>query len=157
MCAGSVSSSFPLKIADPRVLSIKPMMDFSVVVLPAPLRPIKQTITPLATTIKMSCSTWLDPYQAFRLLTCSMRSVLPLAKIDALYRFIPANLLGRALREQLTVVKHQDTIANPKHQFHFVLDQNHRAFTGELHDQVHHRPGFFRAHSGGRIIKQQQA
>src|SRR4029078_9195321 len=132
------------------------MMDLSVVVLPAPLRPIRHTISPLATSIEISCNTWLEPYQAFRLLTCNMRSVLPLAKIDALYRFIPANLLRRALREQLAMVQHQDTIADSKHQFHFVLDQNDRSFAGELHDQVHHGPGFLRTHSCGRLVQQEQ-
>ena len=36
--AGWLNSSSSLNMADPRVLSIKPMMDFKVVVLPAPLR-----------------------------------------------------------------------------------------------------------------------
>src|ERR1700733_11034726 len=116
-------------MAEPRVLSSRPMIDFRVVVLPAPLRPIRQTISPLATSMLMSCSTWLAPYQAFRLLICNIRSVLPLAKIDTLDRFVAANLGGRPLRQQLTMMQDQDTIANPEHQFHLVLDQDDRAFT----------------------------
>src|ERR1700687_6149411 len=100
-------------MTDPRVLSIRPMMDFNVVVLPAPLRPIRQTISPLATSILMSCSTWVAPYQALTLLICNIRSVLPLAKIDPLHRLVLADLGRRSLRQQFAVVQHQDTIADP--------------------------------------------
>src|SRR5258708_33342623 len=132
------------------------MMDFNVVVFPAPLRPIRQTISPLATSILMSCSTWLALYQALRFSTCSIRSVLPLAKIDPLYRFVLANLRRCSLRKELAVMQHQDAVTDAHDQFHLVLDQNDGALTGEFHDQVHHPPGFFRAHSGGRLVKQQQ-
>ena len=97
-------------------------MDLSVVVLPAPLRPIRHTISPLATSIEMFCSTWLEPYQAFRLLICNMRSVLPLPKIDPLYRLVLPNLLRCPLRQQLAMVQHQDAIAYSEHQLHLVLD-----------------------------------
>src|SRR5260221_6927468 len=109
------------------------MMDFRVVVLPAPLRPIRQTISPLATSMLMSCNTWLEPYQAFRLLTCNIRSVLPLAKIDPLHRLVLANLQGRSFRQQFAMMQHQDTVANPQHEFHLVLDQDDRALAGEFH------------------------
>src|ERR1700722_5885674 len=144
-CAGWSSNSLPLNVAEPFVLSIRPMIDFRVVVLPAPLRPIRQTISPLATSILMSCNTWLAPYQALRLLICSIGSVLPLAKIDPLHRFVAANLLRRALGEQFAMMQHQDAVADAQHQFHLVFDQNDGAFARELHDQVHHDAGFFRA------------
>src|SRR6202030_4546968 len=148
-------------MTDPRVLSIRPMMDFKVVVLPAPLRPIRQTISPLATSRLISCSTWLAPYQAFRLLTCNIRScnirsMLPLAQIDPLHRFVLAHLRWRSLCQELAVVQHQDTIADPQHQLHLVLDQDDRPFAGELHDQIHHDAGFLRTHAGSRLVKQQQ-
>src|SRR5690606_35372331 len=48
-----------------------PMMDFSVVVLPAPLRPSNVT-TSLGFTTKLTpCRTWLSPYQASRSRTAS--------------------------------------------------------------------------------------
>src|SRR5258708_32593294 len=132
-------------MADPRVRSIRPMMDFGVVVLPAPLRPLRQTISPLAPSMLMSCSTWLAPYQALRLLTCNIRSVLPLAKVDPLHRFVLANLRRCSLRQQLAMVQHQDAVADPEYQFHLVLDQNDGPFAGEFHDEIHHDAGFFRA------------
>src|ERR1700733_14929275 len=144
-CAGWSSNSLPLNVADPRVLSIRPMIDFRVVVLPAPLRPIRQTISPFATSILMSWMAWLAPYQAFRLLICNIRSVLPLAQIDPLDRLVLANFRGCAFREQLAVMQHQDTIADAEHQLHLVFDQDDRPLGGELDDQIHHGAGFFRA------------
>src|ERR1700687_1859324 len=144
-------------MTDPRVLSIRPMMDFSVVVLPAPWRPIRQTISPLATSILMSCSAWLAPYQAFRLQSSNIRSVLPLAKIDPLHCLVLANLRRCPFRKQLAMVQYQDTIADAQYHFHLVLDQNDRPFGGQLHNKVHHGPGFFRTHSRGRLVEQQQA
>src|SRR6202021_3542630 len=121
-----LNSSLPLNRTDPRVLSSRPMMDFKVVVLPAPLRPIRQTISPLATSRLMSCSTWLAPYQALRLPTCNIRSVLPLAQIDPLHRLVLAHLPRRSFRQPFALVQHQDTVADPEHQLHLVLDQDNR-------------------------------
>src|ERR1700692_1144965 len=100
------------------------MMDFRVVVLPAPLRPIRQTISPLATSMLMACSTWLAPYQAFRLLICNIRSVLPLAKIDAFHGFVLTDFRRRAFGQPLAMVQHQDAVADAQHQLHLVLDQD---------------------------------
>src|SRR6516165_2625087 len=41
-----------------------PMMDFRVVVLPAPLRPSSVTTSPANTSKLAPCSTWDSPYQA---------------------------------------------------------------------------------------------
>src|SRR3954465_3729090 len=46
-----------------------PMIDFMVVVLPAPLRPSSVTTSPGITSKVMPCRTWLSPYQASRPLT----------------------------------------------------------------------------------------
>src|ERR1700704_4787184 len=114
---------------------MSPMMDFKVVVLPAPLRPIRQTISPLPTSIVISCSTWLEPYQALRFSTCSIGSVLPVAKIDPLDRFILTHLRRCPLRQQFAVMQHQNPVADPHHQLHLVLDQNDGALTREFYDQ----------------------
>jgi len=44
----------------------RPMIDFIVVVLPAPLRPSKVTTSPSRTSKSTPCRMWLSPYQAFR-------------------------------------------------------------------------------------------
>src|SRR3954469_684478 len=43
-----------------------PMMDFIVVVLPAPLRPSSVTTSPGNTSKLIPCRTWDSPYQAWR-------------------------------------------------------------------------------------------
>src|SRR5262249_12782962 len=123
------------------------MIDFKVVVLPAPLRPIRQTISPLATSMLTSCSAWLAPYHAFSLLIPSIRSMLPLAEIDPLHGLVLPNLLRRPFGQQFTVVKNQDAIADPKHELHLVLDQDDRSLARELDDQGHHGASFLWAHS----------
>src|SRR5487761_2183591 len=44
----------------------RPMIDFMVVVLPAPLRPSNVTTSPSCTLKSTPCRMWLSPYQAFR-------------------------------------------------------------------------------------------
>src|SRR5438093_12013413 len=51
-----------------------PMIDFMVVVLPAPLRPTSVTSSPLRTSRSTPCSTWDSPYDACSLLTESSDS-----------------------------------------------------------------------------------
>src|SRR5262249_28061301 len=46
-----------------------PMIDFSVVVLPAPLRPSSVTTSPALTSKLMPCRMWDSPYQASRFCT----------------------------------------------------------------------------------------
>src|SRR5882757_1243600 len=48
-----------------------PMTDFSVVVLPAPLRPSRVTTSPDFTSKLMPCRIWDSPYQASRFSTAS--------------------------------------------------------------------------------------
>src|SRR3712207_3653342 len=63
---GILIVSRPSKVTEPRRLPMMPMIDFSVVVLPAPLRPSSVTTSPGATSKVMPCSTWDSPYQASR-------------------------------------------------------------------------------------------
>ena len=65
--------SRPLNTIGPRrAAGTSPMIDFMVVVLPAPLRPSSVTTSPSATRKSTPCSTWLSPYQAFRPFTSNM-------------------------------------------------------------------------------------
>ncbi len=58
--------SRPLNTIEPARRGTRPMIDFIVVVLPAPLRPSSVTTSPSPTSKSTPCSTWLSPYQAFR-------------------------------------------------------------------------------------------
>ena len=64
--AGRRMSSLPSKRTEPVRWPTMPMIDFSVVVLPAPLRPSSVTTSPGSTSKLTPCSTWDSPYQACR-------------------------------------------------------------------------------------------
>ena len=57
--------------SSPRAAGTIPMIDFSVVVLPAPLRPSSVTTSPAVTSNVTPCSTCDSPYQAFSSRTAS--------------------------------------------------------------------------------------
>src|SRR5688572_16854878 len=58
--------STPSKATEPLRFPRMPMIDFRVVVLPAPLRPSRVTTSPGATSKVTPCRTWDSPYQASR-------------------------------------------------------------------------------------------
>jgi len=57
--------SWPPKRIEPVRLPMIPITDFSVVVLPAPLRPSRVTTSPAFTLKLMPCRMWDSPYQAW--------------------------------------------------------------------------------------------
>src|SRR5688572_15408503 len=63
--------STPSKVTDPLRFGRMPMIDFKVVVLPAPLRPSRVTTSPGATSKLIPCKTWDSPYHASRSRTAS--------------------------------------------------------------------------------------
>lgn len=60
-CAGSPVTSRPCSSTLPRRGVISPTADFSVVLLPAPLRPSRVTISPGPTSSVTPCRIWLLP------------------------------------------------------------------------------------------------
>src|SRR5688500_10040964 len=66
---GSRIVSAPSNVTDPLRFGRMPMIDFRVVVLPAPLRPSRVTTSPGATSKLIPCRTWDSPYQASRFRT----------------------------------------------------------------------------------------
>ena len=66
--------SWPSKRIVPVRLPMMPITDFSVVVLPAPLRPSSVTTSPACTLKLMPCRMWDSPYQACRFCTDSTGS-----------------------------------------------------------------------------------
>src|SRR5207237_9358164 len=63
--------SRPSKVIEPRRRATMPITDFSVVVLPAPLRPSSVTTSPACTSKLTPCRTCDSPYQACRSRTAS--------------------------------------------------------------------------------------
>src|SRR5690242_19230203 len=69
--------STPSKTIEPLRFARMPMIDFRVVVLPAPLRPSSVTTSPGATSKVMPCSTCDSPYQVSSPLTASIGAAAP--------------------------------------------------------------------------------
>ena len=54
-------SGSPFQVMPPALGFTRPTMDFRVVLLPAPLAPIKVTILPSGTSREMPCRAWMPP------------------------------------------------------------------------------------------------
>src|ERR1700748_1980683 len=67
---------------EPVRLPMIPMIDFSVVVLPAPLRPSSVTTSPAFTSNLIPCRMWDSPYQASRFCTDSTCPPIAAAGVD---------------------------------------------------------------------------
>src|SRR5258707_14951849 len=85
--------SFPSSRISPDDAGTSPQIADSVVVLPAPLAPIRQTQAPVGTDSEMPSSTSTAPYPAFRLRTSSI--IAPQIGFDD--RRASANFGGRPL------------------------------------------------------------
>src|SRR5690606_29936905 len=78
------------------------MMDFMVVVLPAPLRPRRVTTSPLRTSKFIPCRMWDSPYQECRSLTASSTPSAPL----------PLSIAGPHIRlDHFRILRHRLVIA----------------------------------------------
>src|SRR5271166_1446262 len=104
---GSRMVSLPRKRMLPWRFGTRPMIDFIVVVLPAPLRPSSVTTSPSRTSNSTPCSTWLSPYQLFRPETSSMRG----PQIGRLHLGVLGDGLVIALRQDLSARQHGDAVA----------------------------------------------
>src|SRR3954462_6708250 len=95
-----------------------PMIAFTVVERPTPLRPSRLTISPALTSSVTPCSTWLLPYQACRSRTSSMGGG---SEVGLAHLHVSADLGGRAARDDATVDEHRDAVGEPEDHAHVVL------------------------------------
>src|SRR3954465_15067449 len=95
----------------PALRASKPMSVRSVVVLPAPLRPISVTISPAFTSNEIPCTTWLRSYQGGRSRTSS-NAMSALPQVDAPHFVIGADLFRRSPRQELAVMQHDQPAAD---------------------------------------------
>src|SRR4029077_7976500 len=96
----------------------RPMIDFSVVVLPAPLRPSSVTTSPSRTSKSTPCRMWLSPYQALRPFTSSMRR----PQIGGDHVGVGRDRAVVALGQDAPAGQHGDDVAKPFHDREVVLD-----------------------------------
>src|SRR5258705_3490455 len=113
------------------------MMDLSVVVLPAPLRPSSVTTSPERTSNVTPCNTWDSPYQACSPSTA--RSGASLAMVDPEIGFAHAGIGGDRVivpfGQDASARKHRDAVGQIGDDAEIVLDHQHGAIGGERADE----------------------
>src|SRR6185437_2588852 len=117
----------------------RPMIDFIVVVLPAPLRPSKVTTSPSRTSKSTPCKMWLSPYQE---LSCLISSI---AASGIGCPQIRGDDLGIARdRAVVTLSQHAaarqdgDRVAQPLHDGEVVFHHQDRPSLPNPADELHH-------------------
>src|SRR6516162_9930935 len=165
-----IVSVVPKRI-EPVRLPMMPMIDFSVVVLPAPLRPSRVTTSPAFTLKSMPCRMWDSPYQASRF--CTDRICPPAAAAGmglagaAVSRsgmtgskigFLDALVLGQfgvvALRQHLAAGQHRDDVGEIGDDVQIMLDHQDGVFRRDTLDQARDLVDVLVAHAGHRLVEQ---
>src|SRR5713226_6331990 len=103
--------------------SMAPATPRRLVVLPAPLAPMKVTISPSATSKERSRTAGTSPYANSRFCTSSSKFT---AKVGGDHRRVVLHFARRALEQRLAVVHDEDAVGDVHHQVHVVLDDDHR-------------------------------
>src|SRR3954462_11394109 len=137
----------------------RPEMVASVVVLPAPLAPIRATISPSSISRLMPRRAWVPPRRTCTSSSRSMRALSATPEIGLDYGWISLDVVGRSGRQQAALVDHDQPLADSHHHLHVMLDQKRGYF--ELVVQALNGAaeigGLLRIHAGGRFVEQQQA
>src|SRR5258706_10848261 len=123
----SFDNSAFLKRIEPSRRPTMPMIDFRVVVLPAPLRPSSVTSSPSRTSKSTPCRTWDSPYQALRPFTERRISAIAGPEIRLHDLRILRHRLVVAFGEDLAALQHGDGVAERRDHRKVVLDHQHRA------------------------------
>src|SRR5258706_16318141 len=155
----SPMSSWPSWRTDPVRCPTIPMIDLSVVVLPAPLRPSRVTTSPPATSNAAPCRICDSPYQAWRSRTDSSEAPgAPSGMAGPQIRPHDVRMLRHggvvALGENLAAREHGDVIRERRHDREVVLDHEHRAVGGDLLDQRRDPFHVFVRHARRRLVEQ---
>src|SRR3989440_11616029 len=151
--AGSRIVSVPANLIEPWRRATIPMIDFSVVVLPAPLRPSSVTTSPSRTSKSMPCRMCDSPYQALSPRTSSRRGMAG-SEIGLDHARVLRHGVVVALGQDLASLEHGDAIRERRHNREVVLDHQHRAIR---RDALHERGDALDVavrHAGGRVGRQ---
>src|SRR5438067_12085227 len=101
--------SLPANLIEPWRRPTMPMIDFSVVVLPAPLRPSSVTTSPSRTSKSMPCRMCDSPYQALRSRTSS-RLGMPRSQVGFHDPRVPGYGVVIILGQYLAPLQHCDAV-----------------------------------------------
>src|SRR2546421_10510884 len=151
--ASLMSSVFSNRI-DPSRRATMPMIDFSVVVLPAPLRPSSVTTSPRATWKSMPCRMCDSPYHAFRPFTSSSASAMARAEVSLHDLGIPGDRLVIAFGKYLATLQYRDAVRELRHHRKIVLDHQHGAVGRHALDERADTLDVGVRHAGGRLVEQ---
>src|SRR5262245_43756831 len=152
-------SSVPSYRTDPVRWPTMPMIDFSVVVLPAPLRPSSVTTSPANTSKVAPCSTCDSPYHDCSPSTASSGAAPGLSMADPeiglAHLRIGRDRLVIALGQHAPAREHGDAVGEVGDDAEIVLDHQHRAVGGDRLDQRADAVDVLVAHAGHRLVEQQ--
>src|ERR1700730_14954436 len=134
------------------------MIDFSVVVLPAPLRPSSVTTSPAATWKWAPWSTWDSPYQACSASTASKGAVAGLSMANSEIGFAHARV-GRdrlivALSEHAAAREDGDAVREVGNHAEIMLHHQHGAGSGDRLDESADAIDVFVPHACHGLVEQ---
>src|SRR6478735_10795753 len=114
--------SLPSNQIEPVVSGRIPEIARMVVVLPAPLAPIRVTSSPSSTDNEMPCSASIRPYATFMSLISS-RGIVGHPQVGGDNRGVVPDLGRQTFGDLLAELQYHDPVGHPHHQPHVVLDQ----------------------------------
>src|SRR5581483_1159478 len=146
----------PSNVISPAIVFCKPVMLLSVVVLPTPLRPIKQTSRFAGTSSCTPRRMREPPMLTWRLSMRSMSVVVMLAaEINLYHAFVVLHFVDAAFAQNRALVQHGHFFRNLPDENHVVLDDDNRVPSREAQQQLAGFCCFFISHAGGRFIDEQ--
>src|SRR5689334_23231285 len=121
--ARSLVMSSPLKVIVPWATGRSPEIARMVVDFPAPLAPIRATISPSPTVRLMPCRAWMRPY--INVTSFSSSSIGRHSQVRRDHSRVVPHLGGRPLSDLLAELQHHDPVGHTHDQAHVVLDEQH--------------------------------
>src|SRR4030095_2931635 len=112
-----------------------PMIDFSVVVFPAPFRPSSVTTSPVGTSKLTPCSTWDSPYHAWRSVTPRSGSGIPRPHVGLHHLRVARHRGVIALGEDFPARQHGDRAGERGHHAEVVLYHQYGPVHRDLLDE----------------------
>src|ERR671916_2425511 len=132
-----------------------PMMARNVVVLPAPLRPSRVTVSPSRMSRSTPWRTWLSPYQALRPRTSRSGALLMLGShIGFAHPRIGADGLVGSVGQDLAAGENGDAVAQVGHHVEIVLHHQHGAVAGDAPDEIRDAADILMPHAGHGLVEQ---
>src|SRR5262249_20819745 len=168
MASGSKrTTSRPANVMAPALARTNPEIVRNSVVLPAPLEPTMQAISPSLTSRSILHKTVTSPYpdRSSRMLKSGSAMAGPAVslckpgpEIGLYHPLVARHCVGRALADEGAMVQHEDAVGEGEHHLHQMLDdQDGHALRGDAADQVERRVDFAGIEPGIHLVEQQDA